>query len=98
MKKTFLASALAMALVMGPLAAAAQEEDLTAPDPLALVVDLVVIRPLATLAVVVGLILYVPASIIQQGGGNSLEPIKDVLIRRPHDYAFKRPLGQLNLD
>jgi len=56
--------------------------------------DAIVVRPLATLRVIVGAALMVPSSIlVAPSGREGYETAYDVLIVAPMDYAFHRELG-----
>ena len=56
--------------------------------------DAIVVRPLATVRVIVGAALMVPSSIlVAPSGREGYETAYDVLIVGPMDYAFERELG-----
>ena len=94
------AALLALALLAGPPAAWGAEirGGATRPDEGAILADLLLMRPLGLVAVAAGLVLYLPAALIQSIGGNPVEPIADALVHKPADFTFKRPLGQISLD
>lgn len=94
------AALLALALLAGPPAAWGAEpaKSHTRVDEGAILADLLLARPLGLVAVAAGLVLYLPAALIQGIGGNPVEPVADALIHRPADFTFKRPLGQFQLD
>lgn len=94
------AALLALLLAAAPLAAWGQEgaKAYARPDEGAILADLLLMRPLGLAAVAVGLVLYLPAALIQSIGGTPVEPLADALIRRPAEFTFKRPVGQINLD
>ncbi|MBI3126732.1 MAG: hypothetical protein HYZ11_03915 [Candidatus Tectomicrobia bacterium] len=103
MLKTPAAALLAAILAAAPLAASAASPSGPASpyapvDEGAVVVDLLLTRPFGLVAVAAGLVLYLPAALIQSIGGNPVEPIADALVRRPIAYTFERPLGHFPLD
>ena len=58
-------------------------------------VDLIVIRPLAGLALATGAVLFVPAAILT--APNGMESIEDAYARfigEPGEYFYSRPLGE----
>jgi hypothetical protein len=68
----------------------------TAEEVTVKVIDAVVIRPIATVRVVVGAALFVPASLFSSPGGKeSIGNAYDVLVAAPMEYAFDRKLGDL---
>lgn len=94
------AALLALALLAGAPAAWGAEpaKSHTRADEGAILADLLLARPLGLVAVAAGLVLYLPAALIQGIGGNPVEPVADALIHWPADFTFKRPLGQFQLD
>ncbi len=96
MKKIF-ALALAISLLASPMYVhAGSHEFAQETDDLAMIWDLLIVRPLSIAAVVAGAVLYVPAAMITAGGKNDMKPIKDAFLRAPYRYAFERPLGQFS--
>ncbi|MEM9173830.1 MAG: hypothetical protein AAGC67_01235 [Myxococcota bacterium] len=60
------------------------------------VVDLTIVRPVATVRVIVGGLLFVPAAILSAPmGREGYEGALDTLITAPSEYAFERELGEL---
>jgi len=56
--------------------------------------DAIVVRPLATIRVIVGAAMMVPSSILlAPSGREGYETAYDVLVVAPMDYAFRRELG-----
>ena len=100
MLKTLAAMLLAATLAAAPLAASAAEpaSAYASVDEGAVIADLLLTRPLGLVAVAAGLVLYLPAALIQSIGGNPVEPVADALVRRPMAYTFERPLGHFPLD
>jgi hypothetical protein len=63
-------------------------------DVSAKVVDAIIIRPLATMRVIVGAAMLVPASLLSVwGGSEGLNSGYDLLVAEPIEYAFDRKLG-----
>ena len=88
--------ALAMTLLMAAPAqvTAAGFEDSRAADGLAGALDVVMIRPLATLRVVIGAGLFVPALFFSLPmGREGFDGAYDVLIDAPTEFAFRRKIG-----
>jgi hypothetical protein len=57
--------------------------------------DAILVRPLATVRVVVGAVLFVPASLFASPSGREgIGGAYDVLIGSPIEYAFDRKLGE----
>lgn len=56
--------------------------------------DITIVRPLASLRVLIGGVLLIPAAIMSSPGGNdSVNEAYDLLVREPMEYAFDRKLG-----
>jgi hypothetical protein len=56
--------------------------------------DALIVRPLATIRVIVGAALMVPSTILSAPSGREgIETAYDVLLVAPMEYAFKRELG-----
>ncbi|MFC1491607.1 hypothetical protein ACFLQ0_03350 [Nitrospinota bacterium] len=99
MKKRALAICLALSMMAAPMAIHAEADEIAKEgDDLAIIFDLLVIRPISYAVMAGGAILYVPAAIITAAGGNDLKPIKDTFLRAPYKFAIERPLGQLEDD
>ncbi len=59
-------------------------------------IDLVIVRPIASVRVLVGSILFVPAALFSAPmGREGFEGALDVLITAPAEYAFDREVGAL---
>lgn len=86
-----IAGVLALALILMPVWAVAQQDD-TATD---MVVDVVVIRPLGLATTLVGAVLTVVALPFTIPSG-SVEASARELILKPAEYTFKRPLGDFS--
>ncbi len=95
MKRKAAAIVLAIAMIAAPMAAYAQSSISTERDDLSVVFDLLIIRPLAYVTMLGGAILYIPAALITEAGGNDLKPVKDTFLRAPYRFAVTRPLGIL---
>ena len=66
-------------------------EDITAKS-----VDAVIVRPLATIRVMIGGCMFLPAALLSSPmGREGFDGAYDLLIAEPVEYAFKRPLGEL---
>ena len=97
MKKKVVALGLALSLLAAPmLVQAGSHEIARETDDLAMIWDLLIIRPLSLVAMVAGAVIYVPAAMITEAGNNDLKPIKDTFLRAPYKYAIERPLGHFN--
>lgn len=75
----------------------AQDNPHFQPDPAAMAVDLVLIRPLGFGALIVGSVLFVVSSPFSALGGN-IDEAYAVLIEKPAVYTFERPLGHFDDD
>ena len=96
MRARLISAALALALVMVPASAAAQEDNTISGDKAAdMVVDAVVIRPLGLAATLVGTVLTVVALPFTIPSG-SVGASAHELIVRPAEFTFKRPLGDFS--
>ncbi len=85
----FAAAAPASALDLGWEGSRAQEVTSTT-------LDLVIVRPLATMRVIVGAGLFLPAALMSLPmGREGYEGAYDVFIGQPREYAFDRKMGEL---
>lgn len=92
------AAALALALLVAPWPAAAQDEGPVSGDKATdMVVDVVVVRPLGLVATAIGTVLTVVALPFTIPSG-SVEKSAQELIVRPAEYTFTRPLGDFSDD
>ena len=58
-------------------------------------VDLTLIRPMASIRVLVGGVLFVPSALLASPSGKEgIEGAMDVLVTAPWEYAFDREMGQ----
>ena len=97
MKNKFLAAALAIELLVAPMAAYGDGHQIAKEtDALAMIWDLLIVRPIAIGAMVAGAILYVPAALITSIGKNDMKPIKNTFLRAPYQFAIERPLGRFS--
>jgi hypothetical protein len=96
MKRKAVALALALSLASPMLVQAGSHEIAKETDDLAMIWDLLIIRPLSLVAMVAGAVFYIPAALVTEAGNNDLKPIKDTFLRAPYKYAIERPLGHFN--
>ena len=88
------AAAPASATTTGTGGMPSQEEMLTG---LAKAHDALIIRPLATVRVIIGAVFMIPASVFSAPSGmEGLQASYDTLIDAPVEYAFRRPLGDFD--
>ena len=60
------------------------------------IVDLTIVRPVATVRVVIGSVLFVPAALLSAPmGREGFDGALDTLITAPSEFAFDREIGQL---
>lgn len=60
-------------------------------------IDLTLIRPVASLRVLVGSILFLPAALFSAPAGREgFEGAKDIFITAPVEYAFERDIGEFD--
>ncbi len=96
-KKRALVLGLAAVLIASPMAANADSQTLAGEaDDLAMVWDLLVVRPVAIAAMAAGAILYVPAALLTDAGNNDIKPVEDALLKAPYRFAIERPLGRFD--
>lgn len=96
MKYKFLATALVFFLLATPMSAFSNSHQIAKEtDDLAMIWDLLIIRPIAIGAMVAGAILYVPAALVTSAGENDMNPIKKTFLKAPYQFAIERPLGHL---
>ncbi len=90
-KKRALVLGLAAILIASPMAANADSHTLAEEtDDLAIIWDLLVVRPVAIAAMAAGAILYVPAALLTNAGNNDIKPIDDALLKAPYRFAIER--------
>jgi len=76
--------------------AAADWETSRGADVTASIVDLTIVRPLATIKVIVGALLFPPAALFSAPmGKEGIQGAYETLIEVPAEYAFKRDIGEL---
>ncbi|HWR75832.1 MAG TPA: hypothetical protein VN283_01310 [Thiobacillus sp.] len=91
-----IAGVLALALILMPVWAVAQQNDTVSGDKATdMVVDAVVIRPLGLVTTLLGAVLTVVALPFTIPSG-SVETSARELILKPAEYTFKRPLGDFS--
>ena len=96
MRKGLISILLTVALGVMPVCATAQQDDTVSGDKTtAMVVDVVVMRPLGLAATVVGAVLTVVALPFTIPSGSVGTSARE-LILRPAEYTFKRPLGDFS--
>ena len=91
----FLASLAAASLLFGALPSAAFEwEGSEAETATAKSVDALIVRPLASMRVIIGSLLFLPAALLASPSGREgIDGAYDTLIGEPMEYAFDRELG-----
>ena len=99
-KKILISCLLALFMVASPLPILAKnaiEAELNRnrnpPDPGAMAIDLVVLRPLGIVATLGGSILFVLSSPFSLLGGNADDAWESLVVSQA-EYTFKRPLGE----
>ena len=93
MTQRFAILALAVAVVFGIAGKAHAETD--ASFYAAATVDVLVFRPLAAAATVVGVALFVPAAIVTAPNGqDGVNEAWELFVIAPADHVAKRPLGE----
>lgn len=98
MKKRTVSLLIAISLVSAPLVVhSAEESEFDRGDKsMKILWDVLAVRPVSYVAMLAGVIFYVPAALITMIGGNEIEPVQDALLKGPYDYAVKRPLGEFD--
>jgi hypothetical protein len=87
-------AAITLLVAAGP-ADALEWDGSRAQDVTAKAVDLTLIRPVASIRVLVGGLLFVPAALIASPmGKEGIDGAMDVLVTAPAEYAFDREIGQ----
>ena len=88
--------AVAVLALAAPRPAAADWETSPAADVAASTLDLVIVRPLATVKVIVGAVIFVPAMIVSLPMmGEGISGAYETMIEVPAEYAFDRKIGEL---
>ncbi len=98
MKKKIVSLAIALSLMSAPayvFSAEIGEVD-TNSRSMEILWDVIAVRPVAYLAMAAAAIVYVPAALVTLIGGNDIEPVQEILLKEPYEYAVKRPIGQFN--
>ena len=73
----------------------ATDEEAPAIYPGDVIMDVILVRPLAFVATAAGAVLFVPAAALGVAGGkNAIETALDRFILVPWEYAATRPLGE----
>ena len=92
----------AMALVVPGQVAAQQpsagatlsEATVPEPEPVAIVFDIFVLRPLGMAATIIGVALFVPVAIMTAPAGEEvIESAQELFVFQPAKNTFQRPLG-----
>ena len=98
MKKRIVSLIIALSLISAPVVVVSAEggEFDRNGKSMAIIWDVLAVRPVSYIAIAVGAIIYVPAALFTMMGGNDIEPVQDALLKGPYDYAVKRPLGQFD--
>lgn len=101
-KKILISCLLALFLLMSPLSILAKNaidaelnRNKTPPDPAAMAVDLIVLRPLGIVATLGGSVLFIISSPFSLLGGNA-DDAWESLVVSPAEFTFKRPLGDFD--
>jgi hypothetical protein len=100
--KTFIICLFALALIVSPLSALSanveeieQIRDTNPPDPGAMIVDLIAVRPLGLVATLAGSAVFIVSIPFSALGGNT-EVAWERLVAEPAAFTFKRPLGEFD--
>ena len=98
--RLFPALAITLACLVGAMTlstpAAADWQSSRGADVAASIVDLTIVRPLATLKVVVGALMFLPAAAFASPSGmEGIEGAYETFIEVPAEYAFQRDIGEL---
>ncbi len=91
--KKIIALMLALVIVFTSASCLAKEN----PDPVYVIGDLVISRPLSICAFVIGTAIFIvalPTAVISQ----STKQTAEALVKEPFDYAFTRDLGEFDPD
>ena len=73
-----------------------QAIDSPSPHPAAVGFDVVILRPLALAALVVGAVAFVPVALLTAPNGrDSVEAAMEIFVTGPAHDVFRRPLGDL---
>ncbi len=95
-RKTLVSWFLIILLLMNPLyALAATTEkgtDEAQNSPMAMTIDLIILRPLGLVATLAGTLIFIVSSPFAALGGNTEEAWNSLVVT-PAEYTFKRPLG-----
>ena len=92
--KKLLVSLAILAMVLATAPPALAEEGFDPPKGAMIVIDLIIVRPVAYLALFGGAVLYIPSAFVNALGGNEDTELKESLINRPYRFAVERPLGK----
>ncbi len=98
MKKRIVSLVIALSLLSAPVSVFSAESGEFDRNSRSLEIfwDVVAVRPVAYLAMAAAAILYVPAALITLSAGNDIEPVQEILLKEPYEYAVKRPIGQFD--
>lgn len=94
-RRAFVASVVALSLVVANPALAAGNDDASTPSAAAMTFDAVVVRPMSLVATVAGTGLFIvslPFSLL----GHNTDKAGERLVAEPAKYTFTRPLGDFD--
>ena len=95
-RKALVSCCLVISLLMSPLyvlaGTAEKEQNKVQNSPVAMTIDLIILRPLGLVATLGGTLIFVVSSPFSALGGN-LDEAWNSLVVSPAEYTFKRPLG-----
>ncbi|AWN15896.1 hypothetical protein [Salinisphaera sp. LB1] len=94
-RRAFVASVVALSLVVATPALAAGNDDAATPSAAAMTFDAAVVRPLSLVATVAGTGLFIvslPFSLL----GHNTDKARERLVAEPAKYTFTRPLGDFD--
>jgi len=101
-KKILVSCLLAMALTVSPLSGLAAnviEAEMNSnkepPDPGAMLIDLIVVRPLGLVATLGGSAIFIVSLPFSALGGNAEDALESLVVS-PAEFTFKRPLGEFD--
>lgn len=98
-KKALIACLLATVLALNPLTATASQtkknKNREPADPAAMIVDLVIARPLGLAVTVAGSAFFVVSLPFAALGGNTGDTWQSLVVN-PAEYTFARPLGEFD--
>ncbi len=98
MKKRIVSLVIALSLISAPMYAYSVGQGEFDPTGKTLEVawDILAVRPLSYVGMAAAAIIYLPAALFTLLAGQEIEPVQDALLKKPYEYAVKRPLGQFD--